>query len=277
MIAIDVQGLNYTYPDGTRAIKNLNLQIKEHKRVAVLGANGSGKTTLLYHFNGLILPQDGQIRIFGEKVSKKNIKTIRQKVGLLFDNPDNQLFSTTVFNDVAFGPRNLGLDENTVLEKVQRAMELVNVIDLKDKTPYNLSLGQKKRVAIAGVLAMEPSLLLLDEPFSGLDPISLKHFLNILDDLFAKGTTQVISTHDVDIAYSWADEVIILDKGKILAEGGVELLQDARLMERACLGVPMLARVFHGTSFEPKTVQEANDFLLSVLYNNTVSARRSAK
>ena len=215
MNAIEVQGLSYTYPDGTKAIRDLNLHIEKNKRVAVLGANGSGKTTLFYHFNGLILPQEGQVKIFGEEVSKENVKTIRQKAGLLFDNPDNQLFSTTVFNDIAFGPRNLGLDEKVVLERVQKAMDLVSINDLKHKAPYNLSLGQKKRVAIAGILAMEPALLLLDEPFSGLDPRSHKHFLNILDDLFFKDTTQVISTHDVDMAYSWAEEVVILDKGKI--------------------------------------------------------------
>jgi len=215
--AIEVQRLSYTYPDGTKAIRDLNLRIERNKRVAILGANGSGKTTLLYHLNGLILPQEGQVRVFGEEVSKKNLKAIRQKVGVLFDNPDNQLFSSSVFNDIAFGPRNLGLDEEIVLERVQKVMELVNINDLKDKAPYNLSLGQKKRVAIAGILAMEPFLILLDEPFSGLDPRSHKHFFNILNDLFVKGTTQVISTHDVDMAYSWADEVVILDEGKILA------------------------------------------------------------
>jgi len=237
MSAIKVQGLSYTYPDGTDAIKDLNLHIEKNTRVAILGANGSGKTTLLYHFNGLILPQKGQVEIFGDEVSKENIKTIRQKVGLLFDNPDNQLFSTTVFNDVAFGPRNLDLDEKIVIEKVQKAMDMVSINDLKDKAPYNLSLGQKKRVAIAGILAMGTSLLLLDEPFSGLDPRSHKHFLNILDDLFAKGATQVISTHDVDMAYSWADEVFILDEGKIL---------------------------------NSKTVQEAKNLLLGALPNNSV-------
>ncbi len=273
MKAIEIRGLSFTYPDGTTAIKNLNLNIHKGKRVAILGANGSGKTTLLYHLNGLILPQKGTIKIFNKLVCKDNIKAIRQKVGLLFDNPDNQLFSTTVYNDIAFGPRNLKLDEKTINDNVNKAMAMVDIMNLKDKTPYNLSLGQKKRVAIAGILAMGPELLLFDEPFSGLDPCSNNQFLKILNDLYNAGCTMIISTHDVDIAYKWADDVIILNKGDLIAEGPVNLLQDKALMEKASLQIPTLAKVFAGTGFNPRSEEEANRILTGVLKNET--SRRS--
>lgn len=263
MKAVDIRGLSYSYDDGTKALINLSLNVTRGKRVVLLGANGSGKTTLLHHLNGLLLPQDGYISVMGLQVNKKNLRKIRQLTGMLFDNPDNQLFSTSVFEDVAFGPRNLELDEITVQKRVKEALELVKITDLADKPPYNLSLGQKKRAAIAGVLAMQPDLLVFDEPFSGLDPMAGLHLMVLLKALHNQGKTIIITTHDVDMAYSWADQIIILAEGQVLAEGPVSLLRDKDLMAKACLVVPVLATIFRGTGLYPRTPEEANKLLLT--------------
>lgn len=262
MKAVEVNNLCYAYGDGTEALKNLSLSIAKHKRVALLGANGSGKTTLLHHLNGLIMPQQGSVKIMDYHVNKKELKKIRQLVGMLFDNPDDQLFSTTVAEDVAFGPRNLELEEKTVQQRVQQALEMVDIIDLINKPPYNLSLGQKKRVAIAGVLAMEPELLIFDEPFSGLDPKSANQLMYLLEKLYEEGRTIIITTHDVDMAYAWADQVIILAKGRVLADGSYELLQEKDLMLEASLNTPMLVTAFNGTGMFPRTPQEANQLFM---------------
>lgn len=226
-----------------------------------MGANGSGKTTLLHHLNGLLLPQQGKVKIFGQPVDRKSLRDIRTAVGLLFDNPDNQLFSTTVYNDIAFGPRNLNLKDETVDRRVQRVMDLVEVEHLKDKPPFNLSLGQKKKVAIAGILAMEPQLLLFDEPFSGLDPASARQVIGIMDTLYKQGCTMVVSTHDVNMAYGWADEILVLNNGEVIARGSVDLLGDRELMAKAQLEMPMLVEIFQGIGLKPRTVQEANRLL----------------
>ncbi|UNC93113.1 ATP-binding cassette domain-containing protein [Candidatus Contubernalis alkaliaceticus] len=261
MNAVDITGLTYNYDDGTEALKEIHLKIEKNKKTAILGSNGSGKTTLIYHLNGIFLPQQGQITVMGYPLKKENISKIRQMVGLLFDNPDNQLFSTTVFNDIAFGPRNLKLSEEEVLSRTLSAMKRVNIEVLKDKPPYNLSLGQKKKVAIAGLLAMEPEMMVCDEPFSGLDPYSTGQMVEILNDLNSKGATLILSTHDVNLAFTWADQVIIMKEGKVLAAGEVELLTDRELMLQAFLEVPMLAEIFKGTGFKPRNAEEAVDVI----------------
>lgn len=258
MKAVDIRGLDYKYPDGTTALKGVDLEISLHKRTAILGANGSGKTTLIYHLNGIFMPTRGQVNVLGFPLEKKNLKEIRQQVGLLFDNPDNQLFSTTVYNDVAFGPRNLKLGEELVNSRVEEVLKVVGIEDLKDKPPYNLSLGQKKKVAIAGLLAMEPRLLVCDEPFSGLDPSSAGQFMDILESLHESGSTLAIVTHDVNMAYSWAEQVIIMKEGEVLAQGDADLLRDSKLMEEASLDTPLLADVFQGTGLYPRTAEEAS-------------------
>lgn len=257
MNAVEIRGLTFTYHDGTRALQQLDLTVKKNKKTVILGSNGSGKTTLIYHFNGTFLPQEGEVRVLGLPVKKENLGEVRKKVGLLFDNPDNQLFSTSVYHDVAFGPRNLGLGEEEVRARVNRVLNLVDLGELKSRPPYNLSLGQKKKAAIAGLLAMEPEILVCDEPFSGLDPYSARQFLDILDNLAAGGATLVLSAHDVNLAYAWADEVVILKDGQLLERGEAALLQGRELMEEARLAVPLLAETFSGTGYYPRTAREA--------------------
>ena len=175
----------------------------------------------------------------------------------MFDNPDNQLFSPTVEADVSFGPYNLRMKDADVKRLAEDAMKEVGIFDLREKSPYNLSLGQKKRCAIAGVLAMKPDILLMDEPFSGLDPLSLEQFLETLTLLHKRGMTQILSTHDVDIAYEWADHVIIMSKGSVLAAGDRTIMQDTELMKKAGLVVPMLVRLFAGADKIPVSFEEA--------------------
>lgn len=261
MKAFETCNLSYAYADGTIALDDLSISVPKCSRIALLGANGSGKTTFLQHLNGLLLPQRGSVKVMGYPVEKNNLKKIRQLVGMLFDSPEDQLFSTTVADDVAFGPRNLGLDEKQVQARVSEALQMVDLAEQADKPPYNLSLGQKKRAAIAGVLAMDSELLVFDEPFSGLDPAFARQLMDLLEMLFAKGRTIIIATHDVDMAYSWADQVIIFKNGQVLAEGPGNLLQEEDLMKDACLNLPLLVTAFHGTGMFPCTPQEANQLL----------------
>ncbi|WP_026478343.1 energy-coupling factor ABC transporter ATP-binding protein [Alkaliphilus transvaalensis] len=265
MKAIEICNLNYMYQDGTVALHNISLSIDIHKKIALLGSNGSGKTTLLYHLNGLNLPQEGTVKVFGNLISDDNLKVIRKSVGIVFDNPDNQLFATTVYEDLAFGPRNLGYNESIVKDKVTTVLQEVGMETYKERPPFNLSLGQKKKIAIAGVLIMEPEILVLDEPFSGLDPASSKQLEGILRLYHDKGATIIISTHDVDFAYSWADEVIILHHGQLLAKGSIDLLKDKKLMEDGLLEVPTIPTIFESSNYSPKTSKEANEIILNLI------------
>lgn len=257
MHALEINNLFYTYPDQTPALKGINFKLKKAKKTALLGTNGSGKTTLIYHLNGLIKAQQGQVKVDGEVIDKKNLKNIRRTVGMLFDNPDNQLFSTTVEQDISFGPRNLHLPEEEVTGRIQKIAELLNITGLLEKPPFSLSLGQKKRVAIAGLLTMDPKVLVCDEPFSGLDPTMASQFRALLDALIAEGKTLLYSTHDVNLAYSWADEVVLIKEGTLLATGPVKLLQDEKLMQAAGLEQPALARIFGHVKDGPRSVEEA--------------------
>lgn len=257
MNAIEIENLSYRYPDGTEALKDVSLTLQGRRKLALLGSNGSGKSTLLAHLNGLIPAQTGLVRIFELPVTNRNLRLVRQKVAILFDNPDNQLFSATVFDDVAFGPFNMGCPDPEIRQRTDEALHRVGLDTLRDRPPQNLSLGQKKKAAIAGLLAMSPELLVMDEPFSGLDPGSIAEFLAILDVLYENEVTQVLSTHDVDRAYAWADEVAILKDGRLLASGPWELLHDPALMRESELRLPTLVQLFERTGHRPRNLEQA--------------------
>ena len=273
--ALEISDLSYAYPDGTPALHKINLKIKAQRKTVILGTNGSGKTTLIYHMNGTIPAQEGSVKVFDSPICRENIFEVRREVGLLFDNPDNQLFSTTVYGDIAFGPRNLRLDRETVDKRVKTAMHKVGIEELAERPPYSLSLGQKKRAAIAGLLAMKPTILACDEPFSGLDPNVCEHLRGIFNELKERGTTLVYSSHDVDLAYAWADDVVVMKNGRVLEAGEVKLLQDESLMRNACLPLPVLAELFKNSSYKPRTVKEALD-LLPLRYDYSAAGRDSA-
>lgn len=268
MNAIEMNMVSYEYQDGTKAIDDITLQIPIGSRVALLGPNGAGKSTLLHHLNGLKLPQKGSISIMGIPLTKKSKKMIRQKVGLVFQDPDDQVFSGTVWEDVQFGPRNLGLSEDEVEDVCRAALGSVGMLEFKSKPPFHLSYGQKKRVAIAGILAMKPDVVVLDEPMSYLDPQGRDEVASLLQALNFMGKTILLSTHDVDFAASWADTIILMKEGELLAIGGPELLVDEEWIKKADLHLPIIARLFRMLDTEklPKNEQEAARILYEMLY-----------
>ncbi|OIJ14194.1 energy-coupling factor ABC transporter ATP-binding protein [Anaerobacillus arseniciselenatis] len=246
----------------TPAISDISLQIPVGAKVALLGPNGAGKSTLLHHLNGLKLPQNGSVSIMGVPLNKKSAKAIRQKVGLVFQDPDDQVISGTVWEDVQFGPRNLGLSEEEIEEVCNVALGSVGMLEFKSRAPYQLSYGQKKRVAIAGILAMKPDIVILDEPMSYLDPQGQDEVAALLQGLSFMGKTVLLSTHDVDFAVSWADMIILMKDGQLLASGGPELLTDEEWIRKSNLHLPRIARLFRmvpnlNVENLPKNEQEA--------------------
>ncbi len=234
MHAIEIKHLRYTYANTEeRALDDVTFSIRVGQKVAILGANGSGKSTLMSHLNGLLLPQEGEIHILGMPLDKKHLLSIRQKVGMVFDQPDNQLFASTVYEDIAFGPRNLKWSESQVAQAVEKVMKRLDLCAFKARAPHHLSLGQKKKVAIAGVLAMAPEILVLDEPFSGLDGLTVDYFLELLDQLHDSGKTTVISTHDWLLVKEWADTFIVLSDGKLVMAGDKAAIDCPELLGKA--------------------------------------------
>lgn len=260
---IEVRNLHFTYGDQTRALKGLNLTIPKGSRTVLLGPNGAGKSTLLLHLNGINLPQQGTVWMMDREISLETEDWVREKVGLVFQDPDDQVFSATVWDDVAFGPLNMGLDRHAVAHMVQDALTAVGMWELREKAPHHLSFGQKKRVAIAGVMAMDPEVMILDEPTAYLDPQGHDMLFEILQEFHRRGKTLLVATHDMDLAAEWADHVIIIKNGQTLAEGGPELLTDSGLMSGANLRLPIVARIFHHLGTEapaaaiPRTIDQA--------------------
>lgn len=216
---LETRALGHTYADGSTALVDCSLSIQSGSRNALLGVNGSGKTTLLQHLNGLLRPTAGTVSVDGKPLDygRAALNALRCRIGLVFQNPDHQLFSSSVLEDVSFGPLNLGLDAGTVRQRVAEALDAVGMTGLADKPVHHLSFGQKKRACIAGVLAMQPDLLLLDEPMAGLDTPMQADLLAVLERLSARGITILLATHDVDFAYRWADHLHLLAAGRCIA------------------------------------------------------------
>lgn len=238
---LEAISLSYRYADGSPGLEGCSLAIRRGSRNALLGANGSGKTTLLQHFNGLLRPNSGSLHFAGLPLdtSRAGLTALRRRVGLVFQNPDRQLFSASVVEDVSFGPLNLGLDEATVHHRVVEALAAVGMAEQAERPVHHLSFGQKKRVCIAGVLAMRPDVLLLDEPMAGLDAAMQADLLAVLDRLAVQGITIVLSTHDVDFAYRWADDIHLLAAGRCIASfPASELPQQAAAMHQAGQALP---------------------------------------
>jgi len=243
--AVNVTDLFYTYPDGTEALKGVNFKVMEGERVAVIGSNGSGKSTLFYHLNGLFSPTKGTVLINEEEITKTNLDKIRMTVGLVFQDPDDQLFAPTVWEDVAFGPRNMGLSKREVAERVNSALNMLHIADLKDKRPDNLSGGQKRLVSIAGVLAMNPEIIVLDEPTSNLDPCTSSAVMHLLVDLSRRmNIALIIATHDVDAIPQYADRIYVMHRGQFVAEGTPEaVFSNASVVRESHLRLPRIARL----------------------------------
>jgi cobalt/nickel transport system ATP-binding protein len=246
--ALEAVDVRYTYPNGHDALREVSIAIEQGDKVALVGPNGAGKSTLLLMANGLLRPTAGELRLFGEpfRYDRRRLRDLRRRVGLVLQNSDAQLFAPTVYQDVAFGPLNLGLPEEEIRLAVTQALAAVGLQGFESRPPHHLSGGEKKAVAIAGILAMQPEVLVFDEPTSALDPASALGVMELLDEMNASGTTIVISTHDVELAYGWADRVILLDGGRVLRQGlPDDVFLDTTLVRSAKLRLPLVLEV-HG-------------------------------
>jgi cobalt/nickel transport system ATP-binding protein len=245
MHIIETRNLTYAYPHRPPALNRVNFIAGRKARIAVIGANGAGKSTLFKHLNGILKPTSGEVLVHGEPITKANLREVRKMIGIVFQNPDDQVFSPTVEQDIAFGPANLGLDEETVHHRVESAMRLLALDDLRERPPHHLSGGEKKRVAIAGILAMEPQVLVLDEPTAGLDPqgvTDLIGFVNTLPERF--GMTVIFSTHHLDLVPELADYVYVMDRGEVAAQGPVPaIFSQPDLLAHTRLDIPVLQRL----------------------------------
>jgi energy-coupling factor transporter ATP-binding protein EcfA2 len=233
--AIEIEGLSFSYPDGHEALGVVSLAVPQGAKVAVIGPTGAGKSTLMLHLN-CILSGMGQVRVCGLEVAKENLGRVRAAVGMVFQSPDDQLFSPTVFEDVAFGPIYQGLPEEDVKVRVERALEAVHMPQYAGRVSHHLSVGEKKRIAIATVLSMQPEVLVLDEPSAGLDPRARRDLINLLREL---PQTALITTHDLPLVLELCSRTVVMDDGQVVADGPTEtLLRDASLLEAHGLEMP---------------------------------------
>lgn len=233
---VDIRGLEFAYPDGKAALQGVDLSIVAGERVAILGPNGAGKTTLLLHLNGILEPKAGSISVGGRSVVEENFREIRQKVGLVFQDSNDQLFMPSVLEDVAFGPANLGLTGADLEKRVEGALDIVDGHEFSARPPHHLSGGEKRRAALATVLAMEPELLAFDEPSAGLDPAGRRELIATLAGL---SMTQVVITHDLPLALELCPRSVIMNEGKVVADGATgDLLADHALLAANRLELP---------------------------------------
>lgn len=233
---LEVRNLYFSYPDGREAVKNASFTVYHGEAVGLIGANGAGKSTLLMLLVGLLSPSRGEVLVGDVRLTKKTLPAIRQRLGFVFQNPDDQLFMPTVYDDVAFGPRNYGLDEDEVKLRVERALEMVGISHLRDRAPFRLSGGEKRIAAIASVLSMQPDILIMDEPTSALDPKSRRKVINLLKSF---DHTKIIASHDLDMVLETCRRVIVLREGEIIADGTTEeILFNEDLLESCGLEIP---------------------------------------
>ena len=232
---VKVENLHFSYPDGHVALRGVSMNLCPGDKVALVGPNGAGKSTLLLHLNGILAGQ-GAIEVGGMQLKRDNLPVLRAMVGVVFQNPDDQLFSPTVFEDVAFGPLHMGLPEDEVIARVDAALEAVRMSSYRDRLSHHLSVGEKKRIAIATVLSMEPKILILDEPSAGLDPRARRTLINLLRDL---PITMLVSTHDMKLVQELFPRTIVMDDGRIVADGRTaDILENESLLNKHGLEKP---------------------------------------
>lgn len=243
---IRFDNVHYVYANGYKALKGISFFIRHGEKVALVGANGAGKSTLLLHINGLLLPQEGSVNVGDIPIDKKTLPIVRQSVGLVFQNPDDQLFMPTVEEDVAFGPMNMKLPQQEIERRVTQALEAVGATELRKRAGYQLSGGQKRSVAVATVLSMEPNILVMDEPSSNLDPKARRQIINLIQSF---KHTCLIATHDLDMVWELCERTIVMKDGKIIADGGTkEIFNNKALLEQSGLEQPYQAILACGES-----------------------------
>ncbi|MDP3731976.1 MAG: ATP-binding cassette domain-containing protein [Candidatus Omnitrophota bacterium] len=275
MNIMETKNLYFTYPDGTPALQNINLLAKRGEFLGILGSNGSGKTTLLKILNGLLKATKGEVFLGGENIKSIPKDSLFRKVCTCFQNPDDQLFSSTVGEDIAFGPANMGLDKKEIKRRIDYALNAVEMPEFFDRPIHNLSFGEKKRICLAGVLAMGPEVMLLDESTSCLDPMGVNSIMQLLKKLNKeKGITMVMATHSVDLVPLFIDRVVILNKGRIILDGKPEeVFSEAQIIRDAKLRLPRIGHLFEilskkdGFNFSglPLTIGEAREEIKNIL------------
>jgi len=265
-LILKVEDLYYKYGNGKSALDGVNVDIYEGEKIAVLGSNGSGKSTFFLNVDGVLKPEQGKIIYRGTVINKKNLNELRKNIGIVFQDADNQIIASTVKAEVGFGPMNLKLPKEEVLKRVEEALAYMNISDLKDRPPHYLSGGEKKRVSIADIIAMKSEVIIFDEPTAALDPLNALMLEDVLLKLESEGKTMLISTHDVDFAYRWAERVIVFSHGKIIADGTpLEIFQNKEVLKQANLKPPTLLEIYESlvekylledNKAYPKSIQE---------------------
>ena len=244
---IEIKNLKYAYTGDKPALRGIDVTIGKGERIAVIGSNGAGKSTFFLNLNGVLTPDSGEIYFKGQKLTrdKKDLNTLRKSIGIVFQDADNQIIASTVMGEVSFGPMNLKLPREEVVRRVDEALEYMNITDFKDRPPHYLSGGEKKRITIADIIAMHSEVIVFDEPTAALDPLNAEMLEEVLEKLAAQEKTMLISTHDVDFAYRWAERALVFCDGQVIADAPpVEIFSDAEILKRANLKKPMMLEVY---------------------------------
>ena len=245
-ILLQAEDLCYSYGQGKEVLRDINITVRKGEKIVVLGSNGAGKSTCFLNLNGVYRPGSGRILYRGKEIGKKDLNELRKNVGIVFQDADNQIIASTVFAEVSFGPMNLKLPREEVMKRVEDALEYMNLGSMRDRPPHYLSGGEKKRVSIADIIAMESEVVIFDEPTASLDPVNVEMLEGVLDKMNEMGKTLLISTHDVDFAYRFADRAVIFAGGRIIADGPIrEVFEDDEVLNQANLKRPVLLEVYN--------------------------------
>ncbi len=268
---LKVENLYYTYGSGQTVLNGVNVEVYEGQKIAVVGSNGSGKSTFFLNINGVLKPDRGKIVYREVLISKKNLKELRKNIGIVFQEADNQIIASTVRAEVGFGPMNLKLSKEEVRQRVEEALEYMNILKFIDRPPHYLSGGEKKRVSIADIIAMKSDIIIFDEPTAALDPLNTMMLENVLEKLSMEGKTMMISVHDVDFAYRWAERVLVFHHGEIIADGSpLEIFQNKEILNKANLKQPIMLEIYESLvekhlledlKLYPKTPEEFKNIL----------------
>ena len=265
-VILQVRDLQYAYSDEKMALRGVNLDIRQGERIAVMGSNGAGKSTFFLNINGVLQSEHGEIFYRGQKMTKKTMNDLRKNVGIVFQDADSQIIASTVQAEVSFGPMNLKLSRNDVKDRVDEALAYMNLTDFRNRPPHYLSGGEKKRVSIADIIAMHPEIIIFDEPTAALDPVNADMLEEVLEKMAQEGKTIMISTHDVDFAYRWAERVVVFCDGRIIADDTpLAVFQNKDILRQANLKRPMMLDIYEamkekglvkGNRSYPKNVEE---------------------
>lgn len=242
---LQIKGLYYSYTNEKDTLNNINIDIYKGEKMAVLGSNGAGKSTFFLNINGVLKPKSGEIIYKGKIITKKDLNELRKNVGIVFQDADNQIIASTVLAEVSFGPMNLKLPKDEVIKRVDEALRYMNISEFKDRPPHYLSGGEKKRVSIADIIAMKSEVIIFDEPTASLDPLNAEMLEEVLNKLSSENKTMIISTHDVDFAYRWADRIVVFSDGMIIGDGTpLEIFTSEEILKNANLKRPVMLDVY---------------------------------